>query len=402
MKNYWHVLLIITVFIFFLGSNFTYAGNLTGAWNGTVTENNKVAQFNSTAGNITVTGVVITDGNARWGIDSAAPGSVGFSNGTTNTDHFWSNPNASGHTSLQSTYWWDIHPESGTDIENPGDDKGTGYIMFFFSKPVLNPILHIDRMGGEGRIDANHVATNSIIFNLMNSDLSLTKLSGNDQFKVTGDVIGRTPYQILPYFNPEATWGSNSAGSGSVMINGIVNNVTFGWTGTGVEGVGHDGLELIWDLTDDNTPPTINATIIPNIVEPGNSTSINAKTDPDTKHIIATILGRNYNLTKGNKDTWNLQYTIPEIPDGIYNVLLTAIDQVGNIGYSILNFIVNNPPPAINNLSDHNTSYTDSDNGPGYFDQNNGNHYIIHQNNPIYKHYSIQNGKYYGTSPNNP
>ena len=346
-----NVVLVLILVLAILTPNLVYAGNLTGPWSGSVSGGGRSAVVTSQAGNVTVTGVVTTSGNARWGVaDSSVPGSAPFSNGKLNTNNFWSNPSAHGHTSLQSSYWWDISPDSvGTNIDRSGDDKGTGYITFYFSKPVVNPVLDLDRMGGDGRV-SNKATTNSAILTLLNSDLSLTKLSGNSQFQVTSKTIERTPNQKFSQFNQEASWAANSAGAGSVMIKGIISSVSFKWTGTGIEGMGQDGIELVWDLTEyvDNTSPVVTSSLNRNMVRSGDNLTVNAQSSADTSYIVANVMGNLYSMNKGSGNNWNLNFTVPDAADGVYNVLLSAFDGMGNMGTSIMNFTVDNTAPTIN------------------------------------------------------
>ena len=237
----------------------------------------------------------------------------------------------------------------GTNIDRAGDDKGTGYITFYFSKPVLNPVLDLDRMGGDGRV-SNKATTNSAILTLLNSDLSLTKLSGNSQFQVTSKTIERTPNQKFSQFNQEASWAANSAGAGSVMIKGIISSVSFKWTGTGIEGMGQDGIELVWDLTEyvDNTAPVVTSSLNRNMVRSGDNLTVNAQSSSDTSYIVANVMGNLYSMNKGSGNNWNLNFTVPDAADGVYTVLLGAFDGMGNMGTSIMNFTVDNTAPTIN------------------------------------------------------
>ena len=346
-----NVILVLILVLAVLTPNLVYAGNLTGSWSGSVGDGGRSAVVTSQAGNVTVKGVVSTVGNARWGVSSDAPGSTSFSNGKLNTNNFWSNPSARGHTSLQSTYWWDIHADnpSSIDIDRPGDDKGTGYITFYFSKPVVNPVLDLDRMGGEGRISKSTVMTNSAKFTLLDSGLTLTKLTGNSQFSVTSNTIQRIAHQKLSQFNQESSWTANSAGAGSVMIKGITDHVSFKWTGTGIEGVGCDGIELVWDLTEyvDNTAPVVTSSLSRNMVRSGDNLTVDAQSSSDTSYIVANVMGNLYSMNKGSGNNWNLNFTVPDAADGLYTVLLSAFDDAGNMGTSIMNFTVDNTAPVL-------------------------------------------------------
>ena len=105
------------------------------------------------------------------------------------------------------------------------------------------------------------------------------------------------------------------------------------------------------NFTVDNTSPTISGTITPNLVKSGDRIVIKASSDPDTKSMVASIAGsENLNMYKDEDGNWWLYYiyyTIPNLSSGNYTVLLTAIDNVGNQGNTLLNFTVDNTPPTI-------------------------------------------------------
>jgi uncharacterized repeat protein (TIGR01451 family) len=206
------------------------ATNMTGTWSGNATN------VTATAGPINVSANVTTTGNAAWN---------NLANGTTNATNYYSNSSAANHVSLQASYAWDRNPENGAiDIDLPGDDKGTGYITFTFSRPVNNPILHIDRIGGAGG-----GVSNSALFTLLTPGLTMTKLSGVNHFNVNSTNIWRTS-DVTNNAEPEANTNSDlGTASGSLMINGNnITSITFSWTGIGVEGQGTDGIEMIWEI----------------------------------------------------------------------------------------------------------------------------------------------------------
>lgn len=101
------------------------------------------------------------------------------------------------------------------------------------------------------------------------------------------------------------------------------------------------------NFTVDNTPPTISGTITPNIGKSGDYISIDALTRSDTISVTVLINGEIFNMYKQPDGSWNLYYSIPDISDGIYPVLLTATDKAGNQNTFSLNFTVDNRPPTI-------------------------------------------------------
>jgi len=156
---------------------------------------------------------------------------------------YWTNPATIGINSLETLFTWDTNPEGfQTDIDAAGDDKGTGTLEICFDQPVLNPVIHIDRLGGAG--SQALPITNSAEFVLTTPGLSLTRLSGTSDFEVSGGTIRKTPDVMGTISNPEATnMAEDGTAAGSIVVNGLVTCVAFSWTGVGVEGNGSDGIE---------------------------------------------------------------------------------------------------------------------------------------------------------------
>ncbi len=126
----------------------------------------------------------------------------------------------------------------------PGDDQGVGYITFTFSRPVNNPILHIDRIGGAGG-----GLSNGALFTLLTPGLTLSKLSGVGHFNVNSTSIWRTPDVPTAAVAEASTDSTLGTASGSVLITGNnITSITFSWRGIGVEGAGSDGIEIIWEV----------------------------------------------------------------------------------------------------------------------------------------------------------
>ncbi|MCC7559800.1 MAG: hypothetical protein KO318_05140 [Methanobacterium sp.] len=99
----------------------------------------------------------------------------------------------------------------------------------------------------------------------------------------------------------------------------------------------------------DNTPPTLNPTINQTLLKSGDKITITTTTaDNDTQSVKAYIQDDTYQLTKNPNNTWNMEYTTPQIGDGVYSILLIAQDLVGNTNHTPLTFTVDNTPPVIN------------------------------------------------------
>lgn len=180
---------------------------MTGGWSGSG------AAYNSTAGPIKVN---VTENTSGAATVSSTP------TGTTNTNTaFFSNASAAGHASFETVLNW-----------NTLNNANNGTITFTFSRPVDNPILHIDRIGGvsSGRLSGSALLT------LTNPGLTITKLSGPSHFEVTSRTIQRTP-NVYTASTGEASMNTGSGtAAGSVQINGYnITSVTFFWKGVGAD-----------------------------------------------------------------------------------------------------------------------------------------------------------------------
>ncbi|MGF1534767.1 MAG: gliding motility-associated C-terminal domain-containing protein [Bernardetiaceae bacterium] len=199
-----------------------------------------VGQYRSTMRDgITATISFTTSGNAALGI----PENI---NDTFADQAFWSQPLGL-DTALTLAMVWDTEPEPElVDIDLPTDDKGQGTLTITFSQPVLDPVLHLDKLGSIGT-DGVVFGSSSVAFTLTNADLSLTRLTGTDDFEVINNrTIQRTPKVLMTFLDNEAQQGvSEGNAAGSVLIEGIVTTLTFSWTGVGIEAAGFDLLEFI-------------------------------------------------------------------------------------------------------------------------------------------------------------
>ena len=171
----------------------------------------------------------------------------------TSTNPNWYSENVAGNPSLQLRLVWDIIAESQLDdIDNPADDKETGTITITFSEPVNCPTIHVDRIGGAGSINSPVGISNSAIWTVTTPGITLQKPAGTgtDGFVVTPTSFFKQP--DLPNTNSTATGGLASqtatsgaaAGSVKLMSSMPITQVTFDWTGVGVEGIGADELEI--------------------------------------------------------------------------------------------------------------------------------------------------------------
>ncbi|MBI4813450.1 MAG: DUF11 domain-containing protein, partial [Methanobacterium sp.] len=195
------------------------AADMTGTWSGSGTA------YNATAGPVKVNVTETTSGAATV---SSTP------TGTTNTNTgFFSNASAANHASFETVLNY------GTS-----NDANNGTITFTFSRPVDNPILHIDRIGGV----SSGGYSSSIQLTLTNPGLTITKLAGPNHFEVTPTTIQRTPN--VRTTGAEASMDTSSGtAAGSVQIIGTnITSITFFWKNVGADS-GGDGLEFLWELS---------------------------------------------------------------------------------------------------------------------------------------------------------
>lgn len=185
-------------------------------------------------GEVVVTANVTVSGNANF---QATPV------GVMGTGAFWQR-GIQGKPSFETVVYWDKNPESGTtDIDRASDDKGRGVMTFAFSETVKNPVLHIDRIGGWGGS-----ISSSAKFTVTTPGVTLVRMTGTDDFQVTGTTFFRTP-DITTTAVGEANQSANiGTAAGTMVVKGTFSSVSFSYTGVGVEGTGGDGIEFIWTL----------------------------------------------------------------------------------------------------------------------------------------------------------
>ncbi|MFZ1681829.1 MAG: Ig-like domain-containing protein [Rhizobiaceae bacterium] len=209
---------------------------------------------------------------------------TGLANNAFTANTFFAN-GAEGDPSLAFVYSWDTTPEVAASVTLPDatGDGGTVTLTITFSQPVTDPIIHLDRLGGNMAFDPNTLVSgdevsqsNSTLFTLTTLDATLTDLTvptDAPHFEVTATTIQRTPYQNMVFSpSPEAgASGTNSTAAGSVRVNGTFTTITFVLSGVGVEGAGGDGIEIGLsldappDARDDNFVVNEDATLTGNL-----------------------------------------------------------------------------------------------------------------------------------------
>lgn len=199
-----------------------------------------------------------------FGSTMPAGGSITYTpNGTMTTNSFFSDAAVEGSNSIELAVTWDTTAEP---LEAPADDRVTGTVTITYTSPVFNPIIHIDRLGGNTQVLSNDYISNTSLWTLQNANLSMAKISGNTQLIVNSKQFYRDPSKNLGPSTPIVLSGdADLAGglgtaAGSIQIYGIVTTLTFQVTGEGLDGNGTDVLEMSFDScavvdTDNDTIP---------------------------------------------------------------------------------------------------------------------------------------------------
>ena len=120
-----------------------------------------------------------------------------------------------------------------------------GTVTFTFSNPVVNPVLHIDRLGG------NSGGTNSSNWALASGG-TLTKLSGTAHLNVTaGAFVGSVGQATSGTFSGDCRASAspqNGTACGSVRVNGTFTSLAFNVGMSGGVGVGDAvRLSITWE-----------------------------------------------------------------------------------------------------------------------------------------------------------
>ncbi len=166
---------------------------------------------------------------------------------------------ANGTFNAANNSWW-TDPYGGTvnngaSLEMTHDGAARDYTVTF-SKPVDNPVLHVDRQGGY----ANSNNPNSSRWTLTGSSalggaVTLTRLSGNAQFVLTGSAFQRqtgTPFSGQG--NSECLSGNaapRGTACGSIRFNGTgITSLTFRVDRQGPSG--GDEMEMRWSFEGSN------------------------------------------------------------------------------------------------------------------------------------------------------
>jgi len=164
---------------------------------------------------------------------------------------------ANGTFNATNNSWW-TDPYGGT--VNGGTslvmlhDTGTRTYTVTFSKPVDNPVLHIDRMGGAINSDPNSSRWTLTGSASQGGSVTLNRLSGNAQFVV--QAAQNRFFRQLGAFSGDADAECRTGNAASVARGTACGSVQF--TGTGVSSLtfsidltgpaGGDELEMRWSF----------------------------------------------------------------------------------------------------------------------------------------------------------
>ncbi|MCH2195388.1 gliding motility-associated C-terminal domain-containing protein [Kordia sp.] len=219
----------------------------SGTWSGT-------NPYTNTAG---TNGISFGSTIPSGGVITYAP------NGTMTTDSFFSDAIVEGSNSLEFSVTWDDSSEPG---EAAANDRVAGTVTITYTNPVYNPIIHIDRLGGNTQVTPGNYVSNTSLWTLQNANLTMAKISGNTQLIVNSKQFYRDPSRSLGPGSPIVLSGNaDLAGglgtaAGSIQIYGAVTTLIFQVTGEGLDGNGTDVLEMSFDScpvvdTDGDTIP---------------------------------------------------------------------------------------------------------------------------------------------------
>ncbi|CAN7515877.1 DUF11 domain-containing protein [Pseudoxanthomonas sp. LjRoot143] len=234
-----------------------------------------------------------------------------YSSGTFNTTNRWTDPygaTVSGGTSLTMVF------DSGS---------ARSYVVTF-SKPVDNPVLHVDRIGGfydNNRPNSTRWELTS--FNAQSGAVALERLNGNPQFVV--DAAQNRFYRsstgtFSGTGSSECLGTTNGTGCGSVRFNGTgITSLTFRVDMIGSRGDG-DELELRWSFPGSSLivrkqsvggtgtfPFTTSGAVTPSfsLTTTAQNTPVSSTTYPITNHAAAITLSEStppagYVMTAGS------------------------------------------------------------------------------------------------------
>jgi VCBS repeat-containing protein len=217
------------------------------AWNGDLVYSNTFAGGAWT----------FTNAAANGGTAATATTATNTTDGVTTTVTFSGSANAWTGTAVQTLNniaAFANGAQNTADFTTTFAGGVTGTVTITFSKPVINPIIHIDRIGG-----SSGTTSNSSLWTLTTAGATLTKLNGSSSLLVggaaangsTGTTIQRqTGFTMSGSATTESSLTNNlGTAAGSIQVAGTYTTLTFNVTGAA------DGLEFAFAF---DAPPTTN------------------------------------------------------------------------------------------------------------------------------------------------
>ncbi len=134
---------------------------------------------------------------------------------------------------------------------DPSPYGTTQTVTITFSKPINNPVLHVDRLAGTSGTNVSTTTWNLSSFAAIGGSVTPSLLGGNSQFILTGNTFQRATSGTQT--TGACVAGDNtSAGCGSVLYTGTgITRLTFtvSWAGTANGTVG-DGINFLLSMPD--------------------------------------------------------------------------------------------------------------------------------------------------------
>ncbi|MGB7287219.1 MAG: DUF11 domain-containing protein, partial [Salaquimonas sp.] len=186
---------------------------LTGAWSGGA----------ATSGGISVNRTLSASGGGSWS---------GATTDAMNTIAAFSSAAVQGHASQVDTFNW-------TGPTSSSGNLGTYTINF--GKPVTNPVIHIDRVGGTAAAGTSNTSSWQLI-----SGGTLFRLAGVGHFETYSDNTFRRTLGVTTAGTESSTNNSTGTAAGSIMISGTHSSVVFRVSGLESSNVaGGDAFEVV-------------------------------------------------------------------------------------------------------------------------------------------------------------
>lgn len=203
----------------FLQAALPASANITGTWTPS-----------AAGGSASANGTTVT-------LSLSPVGAPAPSADTMNGTNFWSSPYSGGAVNGGPSLFFIVPPTGAT-------------ATISFSKPVDNPVIHMDRLGGVASGIANSSSW-TLTSAVATSAVTLARISGNTQFVVSGSNFVRTT-GVTAAGGECASGSATGTACGSIQFNGTnITSLTFSVVMQGAPGLG-DGVEISVSLPETN------------------------------------------------------------------------------------------------------------------------------------------------------